>query len=70
MQKLNQSIEEEYGKLMQLYIAHRFSTIQHVDKIYVIKDGSICEEGRYDELIEEEGEFYKIYLTQKLEEEE
>lgn len=36
-------------------IAHRLSTIRHMDRIVVMKDGSIIEEGTFDQLINNEG---------------
>ena len=39
-------------------IAHRLSTLKHLDKIIVIEKGSIVEEGTHDELLEIEDGFY------------
>ena len=38
-----------------IMIAHRLSTIKNADKIYVLKDGKIAENGRHSELIEKNG---------------
>ena len=35
------------------------------DKIYMLKDGEIIEEGKHDELMELRGEYYKLFNTQK-----
>ncbi len=67
--KIQNNIEEDYAGIKQIFITHRFSAIQHVDRIYVLKSGEIVESGRYSDLIEKKGEFYKIKLTQQLEEE-
>ncbi|MGD8914690.1 MAG: lipid A export permease/ATP-binding protein MsbA, partial [Candidatus Thiodiazotropha sp.] len=43
-----------------LVIAHRLSTIQHADKILVIQDGELVEEGRHQQLIEQKGVYYQL----------
>ena len=45
-------------------IAHRLSTIQHVDKILVIKNGTIREEGTHQELLDKKGLYYDLYRLQ------
>ncbi len=47
-----------------LVIAHRLSTIRKADRIMVITDGSIVEEGTHDGLLENGGEYKKLYLLQ------
>ena len=42
-------------------IAHRLETIKDVDKIYVLSDGIIQEEGKYNELLDKNGYFTKLY---------
>jgi subfamily B ATP-binding cassette protein MsbA len=45
-------------------IAHRLSTIGHADRILVIVDGRIVEEGEHDGLLARKGEYYKLYQMQ------
>jgi len=45
-------------------IAHRLSTIQHANRIMVVVDGIIVEEGRHDELLAKGGEYRKLYEMQ------
>ena len=55
-------------KLMQgrtvITIAHRLSTIRSADKIIVIKDGVVIEEGSHDELIEKKQFYAELYYNQ------
>jgi subfamily B ATP-binding cassette protein MsbA len=45
-------------------IAHRLSTIDYADRIVVIVNGRVEEEGKQEELISMQGEFYKLYQMQ------
>jgi len=45
-------------------IAHRLSTIGYANRILVIVDGRIAEEGRHEELVAKCGEYYKLYKMQ------
>ncbi|MCZ4449428.1 hypothetical protein O3Q49_10140 [Enterococcus lactis] len=41
-------------------MAHRLSTIKEADKIVVIDEGKIVEMGTYEELLAQEGYFYRL----------
>ena len=45
-------------------IAHRLSTIDYADRIIVVVNGRIVEEGKQEELIARRGEFFKLYQMQ------
>ena len=45
-------------------IAHRFSTIRNVDRILVLSQGRIVEEGDHDRLMELDGEYKRLYEIQ------
>jgi ATP-binding cassette, subfamily B, bacterial MsbA len=45
-------------------IAHRLSTIGYADRILVIVDGRIVEEGKHEDLMAKRGEYYKLYKMQ------
>ena len=47
-----------------LIVAHRLSTVQHADKIIVLKKGVIIEEGNHQELLKLKGQYYKLYQLQ------
>ena len=45
-------------------IAHRLSTIQEADKILVLKDGQIIEQGNHESLLQAKGFYYDLYQSQ------
>lgn len=47
-----------------IIIAHRLSTIRNADKIIVVKDGQIQEEGSHEALVAGEGDYYQLLQTQ------
>ena len=61
-------IQDAFAKLMKgrtsFIVAHRLSTIQNADRILVMKDGSIIEQGNHEELLEQKGFYYKLYNSQ------
>ena len=48
-----------------IIIAHRLETIKDVNTIYVLLDGTIKEQGNYNELLDKEGYFAKLYKSAK-----
>lgn len=50
----------------RLIIAHRLSTIKHCDRILVMDQGQVAEEGTYEELMERKGLFYELAKRQIL----
>ena len=63
-------VQEALDKLLQgrsvVMIAHRLSTVQNADHIYVIEEGGIAEEGAPAELLRKKGRYYQMYLAQGL----
>lgn len=47
-----------------IIIVHRLSTIENADRIVVLKDGKIVEEGKHFELIKNHGYYYQLVLSQ------
>ena len=66
--KSEKSVQEALEKLMKsrtsLIIAHRLSTIKNVDKIIVLDDGKIVEQGTHQELINKSGYYKKLFDLQ------
>ena len=55
--------ENRKGKTT-IIIAHRISTIQNADRIFVINNGGILEQGSPKELMEKKGAYYNLYMAQ------
>ena len=51
-------------KATRIVVAHRLSTIRDADRIYVLKDGCVAEEGSYEELVKADGLFAKLAKRQ------
>jgi len=61
-------IQKALLRLMQgrtsFVIAHRLSTIRDADQLLVIKDGEIVEKGTHQELLERQGFYHHLYVSQ------
>ena len=61
-------IQKAFDTMMQgrtsFIVAHRLSTIQGADRILVMKDGHIIEQGRHEELLQKRGFYAKLYESQ------
>ncbi|MEN6461081.1 MAG: NHLP family bacteriocin export ABC transporter permease/ATPase subunit, partial [Syntrophomonas sp.] len=53
----------------RIVIAHRLSTIRRCDRIIVLENGRIKEDGAYDELIQKGGYFAELVERQRLDDE-
>ena len=54
------------GGRTTLLIAHRLSTLHHADRIIILEDGQIAEEGSHEELLEGRGLYKRLYDLQAL----
>ena len=63
VQKAIDEISKEHTVII---VAHRLSTIANADKIIVLEDGRVVEEGVHKELIEKKGAYWQLYQSQPL----
>ena len=71
---LDSLTEEEIGRTVRdlsgsrqhitILIAHRLSTILHADRIFVLEQGHVVEEGRHEELVDRKGLYYAMWRQQ------
>jgi len=61
---IQQAIKKVLKGRTSIVIAHRLSTIKDADKIIVIYDGKIVEEGNHETLIKKKGMYYHLYMLQ------
>ncbi|USS40194.1 ABC transporter ATP-binding protein/permease [Thermococcus aggregans] len=66
--KTERQVQDAMLKLMEgrtsIIIAHRLGITRFADKIVVVEDGRIIEEGSPEELLKKKGHFYKLYASQ------
>ena len=52
-----------------IVISHRLANVVNADRIYMLSGGSVVEEGTHIQLCENDGEYGRLYMTQKMLEE-
>jgi len=60
-----ENVVEQLDNKTLIVIAHRLETIKDVDTIYVLSDGVIQEQGKYEELLNKNGYFTRLYKSIK-----
>jgi ATP-binding cassette, subfamily B, bacterial len=58
------SLEDLMEGRTSFMIAHRLSTVRHVDQILVINEGRLVERGTHDQLVAREGVYHRLYEAQ------
>ncbi len=65
---IQHAIEKTLEGRTSFIIAHRLSTIRSADRILLLEDGKITEDGRHEELLRRRGAYYELYTNQFREE--
>ena len=60
-QLIQESVDKLSSEKTSIFIAHRLATIVNVDKIIVLSNGEIVEEGNHEELVKSGGYYSKLY---------
>lgn len=61
---IQQAISQVLTGRTSFIIAHRLSTVRSADRILVIEDGKIKEQGTHQQLLRMKGSYYKLYMSQ------
>ena len=62
--QIQQGIKEMTRGRTSIIIAHRLSTLMHVDKVLVLRNGEVLEFGKRKELLQQKGIFYQLCQAQ------
>lgn len=58
------NLNKFYKDKTLVFISHRFSTVRNADKILVLDDGKVIEEGKHDELLKKSGQYSRMFKKQ------
>jgi ATP-binding cassette subfamily B protein len=61
---VQQSLEDLWHDKTVIAIAHRLSTLRHMDRIIVMDAGRIIEQGTHAQLLEQKGKYYRLWQHQ------
>lgn len=61
---ITQNLENDFKERTQIVIAHRLSTVKNADRIIVLRNGEVVEEGNHAELIAQHGYYYQLIHNQ------
>ncbi|MEK7649003.1 MAG: ABC transporter ATP-binding protein [Patescibacteria group bacterium] len=65
-EKIQDSLHQFFKKVTAIVIAHRLTTIKEMDRIIVLENGKIVEEGTFAQLHRKKGRFHELWEKQKL----
>lgn len=58
------NLQKVYKKKTLVLVSHRFSTVRNANKIFVIDNGEVIEQGSHKELLEKKGQYAKMFKLQ------
>ncbi|MDQ3191582.1 MAG: ABC transporter ATP-binding protein/permease [Bacteroidota bacterium] len=67
-EKILNNLKEIIKEKSCIIISHRISSVKHADKIIVLEDGEIIEEGKHSELLQNKGTYFELHQKQLLDE--
>ena len=62
--KIQAAVDTLLQNRTSFIIAHRLSTIRNADRILVIDDGEVLEQGSHVQLMRKRGHYYELYMNQ------
>ncbi|WP_272480020.1 ABC transporter ATP-binding protein [Aquibacillus koreensis] len=63
---IQEALEKLASDRTTFIVAHRLSTITHADRIVLIENGEVKEQGSHQQLMEKQGNYYKLFQVQQL----
>ncbi|MRH44665.1 ATP-binding cassette domain-containing protein [Aquibacillus halophilus] len=63
---IQEALEKLASDRTTFIVAHRLATITHADRIILIEDGLVKEEGSHQQLMNKKGNYYNLYQVQQL----
>jgi len=63
---IQEALEKLASTRTTFIVAHRLATITHADRIVLIENGEVVEEGTHDELMKQRGNYYDLFQVQHL----
>nr|WP_242531522.1 ABC transporter ATP-binding protein [Priestia flexa] len=63
---IQETLEKLAKERTTFIVAHRLSTITHVDEIVLVQDGKVVEQGSHGELMKKKGYYYDLFTVQQL----
>jgi ATP-binding cassette subfamily B protein len=61
---VQQALEDLWHDKTVIAIAHRLSTLRHMDRIVVMEHGTIAEQGTHNQLLKQKGIYYRLWQHQ------
>ena len=66
--EIAKALDQMRGKVTVVLIAHRLNTVQHADKVFLIDDGQLVDQGTFQELLKRNASVEKLVALMKVDE--